>query len=242
MTPPPRNSLRDDARRLGHRAGAGRAVPGDSGHRHGRHQPRLFGQARSSSRRLSARSKKCMQIRQDRRTSTDTLQERRRRGTRAVDRQRSHGQILARVRWRAKYTSQTTMTVRLRHGLHQRPNRCALRHRRHHQEYSPMFSTKWAGANSDGSYTPARQSRDAHPMRKRHSPFAATIAAAAAIEMAIALPVLVSFIWGIFQLGHRWSGRTPECSTALGEGARYATLCVNPTRDGRAQPPTRRPR
>lgn len=51
---------------------------------------------------------------------------------------------------------------------------------------------------------------------------------AAVVETALALPVLLSMIWGITQFGlamHANNG----IQNALGEGARYATLCVNPT-------------
>jgi Flp pilus assembly protein TadG len=51
---------------------------------------------------------------------------------------------------------------------------------------------------------------------------------AAVIEMAIALPVLVLFIWGIFQVGIAFQANA-GMQHALGEGARLATLCYNPT-------------
>lgn len=50
----------------------------------------------------------------------------------------------------------------------------------------------------------------------------------AVIEIAIALPTLVLFIWGIFQLGIAFQANA-GMQHALGEGARLATLCVNPT-------------
>jgi hypothetical protein len=50
---------------------------------------------------------------------------------------------------------------------------------------------------------------------------------AAAIEMAIAMPLLVLFLWGIFQVGVAFQANA-GMQHALGEGARYATLCVNP--------------
>jgi Flp pilus assembly protein TadG len=51
---------------------------------------------------------------------------------------------------------------------------------------------------------------------------------AAAIEFAIAVPVLVMFIWGIYQIGLLfWASAGMQ--HALGEGARYATLCLNPS-------------
>lgn len=54
---------------------------------------------------------------------------------------------------------------------------------------------------------------------------------AAAIEMAIAVPVLVMFLWGIFEIGVA-SEAIAGMQHGLGEGARYATLCLNPTPTG----------
>jgi hypothetical protein len=54
---------------------------------------------------------------------------------------------------------------------------------------------------------------------------------AAVIEMAIALPVLVLFIWGIFQLGIIFQANA-GMQHALGEGARLATICQDPTAEG----------
>ncbi len=53
---------------------------------------------------------------------------------------------------------------------------------------------------------------------------------AAAIEMAIALPVLLVMIYGIFQVGLVFQANA-GMQHALGEGARYATLCI-PTSTG----------
>ena len=50
----------------------------------------------------------------------------------------------------------------------------------------------------------------------------------AAIEMAIALPTLVLFLYGIFQVGVAFQAKA-GMQHALGEGARLATLCYNPT-------------
>jgi Flp pilus assembly protein TadG len=55
-------------------------------------------------------------------------------------------------------------------------------------------------------------------------------AGAAAIEFAIALPVLLVMIYGIFQVGLVFQANA-GMQHALGEGARYATLCV-PTSSG----------
>ena len=51
---------------------------------------------------------------------------------------------------------------------------------------------------------------------------------AAAIELAFALPVLVLFIYGIFVIGQLMAANA-GAQNALGQGARYATLCLNPT-------------
>jgi len=53
---------------------------------------------------------------------------------------------------------------------------------------------------------------------------------AAAIELAFALPVLVLFIYGIFVIGQLMAANA-GAQNALGQGARYATLCLNPTED-----------
>lgn len=51
---------------------------------------------------------------------------------------------------------------------------------------------------------------------------------AATIEMAFALPVLIVMIWMFVQLAQVYRA-SAGIQQALGEGARYATLCVNPT-------------
>lgn len=58
---------------------------------------------------------------------------------------------------------------------------------------------------------------------------------AAVIEIAIALPTLILFIWGIFQLGVAFQANA-GMQHALGEGARLATLCINPTSAGCSAP------
>ena len=50
------------------------------------------------------------------------------------------------------------------------------------------------------------------------------------IEFAIALPVLVSFIWGIFQIGLVFQAQA-GMSHALGEAARHATIFPTPSDD-----------
>ena len=53
---------------------------------------------------------------------------------------------------------------------------------------------------------------------------------AAAIEFALSVPILVLFIYGIFQVGLLFQA-SAGMQHALGEGARYATLCI-PTATG----------
>jgi Flp pilus assembly protein TadG len=60
---------------------------------------------------------------------------------------------------------------------------------------------------------------------------------AAAIEMAIALPVLMLFIYGIFEIGVAGQA-IAGMQHGLGEGARLATICVNPTSSGTCGIPT----
>ncbi|HEU4498033.1 MAG TPA: TadE/TadG family type IV pilus assembly protein [Sphingomicrobium sp.] len=49
----------------------------------------------------------------------------------------------------------------------------------------------------------------------------------AVIEIAIVLPVLILFIWGIFQVGILYQANA-GMQHALGQGARFATLCLSP--------------
>jgi Flp pilus assembly protein TadG len=51
---------------------------------------------------------------------------------------------------------------------------------------------------------------------------------AAAIEFAIAVPILILMIWGIFQVGIAFQA-SAGMQHALGEGARYATIWPVPT-------------
>lgn len=53
-------------------------------------------------------------------------------------------------------------------------------------------------------------------------------AGSAAIEFAIAVPVLVSMIWGIFQIGILYQANA-GMQHALGQGARYATIYPTPS-------------
>jgi hypothetical protein len=50
----------------------------------------------------------------------------------------------------------------------------------------------------------------------------------AIIEMAFAFPVVIVMIWMIFQLAQVYRALA-GIQQALGEGARYATLCLNPS-------------
>lgn len=51
---------------------------------------------------------------------------------------------------------------------------------------------------------------------------------ATVVEFAIALPVLVAFIWGIFQVGLLFQANA-GMQHALGEAARYATIFPTPS-------------
>ena len=59
----------------------------------------------------------------------------------------------------------------------------------------------------------------------------------AAIQMAIALPVLMMFIYGIFEIGIAGQA-IAGMQHGLGEGARFATICVNPSSSGVCGIPT----
>lgn len=51
---------------------------------------------------------------------------------------------------------------------------------------------------------------------------------ATVIEFAFALPILIAMIWMIVQMGFVLRANS-GMQQALGEGARYATLCLNPS-------------
>jgi len=53
---------------------------------------------------------------------------------------------------------------------------------------------------------------------------------AGAVEFALAAPVLITMIYGIFEIGQLYEANA-SMQHALGEGARFATLCV-PTGTG----------
>jgi Flp pilus assembly protein TadG len=74
-------------------------------------------------------------------------------------------------------------------------------------------------------------------MKRLLSRLARDSSGASAIEMALALPVLTSMIYGIFTLGQMFEAQA-SVEHALGEGARYATLCLNPTSAGVCTVPT----
>jgi len=57
----------------------------------------------------------------------------------------------------------------------------------------------------------------------------------AAIETAFALPVLVVMLWMMVQLAQVYCALA-GIQQALGEGARYATLCLNPSATGCSVP------
>lgn len=58
---------------------------------------------------------------------------------------------------------------------------------------------------------------------------------AAAVEMAFALPVLIVMIWAFVQLAQVYRA-VAGMQQALGEGARYATLCYTQSATGCAAP------
>ena len=57
----------------------------------------------------------------------------------------------------------------------------------------------------------------------------------AAIEMAFALPILITMIWMFVQFAQMYRALA-GIQQALGEGARYATLCLNPSTAGCSAP------
>jgi Flp pilus assembly pilin Flp len=58
---------------------------------------------------------------------------------------------------------------------------------------------------------------------------------ATVVETAFALPVLVVMIWSLVQLAQVYRAMA-GIQQALGEGARFATLCVEPSTSGCASP------
>ena len=74
-------------------------------------------------------------------------------------------------------------------------------------------------------------------MRRLLSRLAGDRGGASAIELALALPVLTSMLYGIFTVGQLFEADA-GVQHALGEGARYATLCLTPAADGTCTVPT----
>jgi Flp pilus assembly protein TadG len=58
---------------------------------------------------------------------------------------------------------------------------------------------------------------------------------AAAIEMAFAIPVLIVMLWAFVQLAEVYRA-VAGMQQALGEGARYATLCISQSASGCSAP------
>jgi Flp pilus assembly protein TadG len=58
---------------------------------------------------------------------------------------------------------------------------------------------------------------------------------AAIVEMAFALPIVIVFVFMFVQLAQIYRAMS-GIQQALGQGARYATLCVNPTINGCSVP------
>ena len=58
---------------------------------------------------------------------------------------------------------------------------------------------------------------------------------AAVIETALALPVFIMMIWAFVQLAQMYRALA-GMQQALGQGARYATLCLNPSSTGCSAP------
>ena len=67
--------------------------------------------------------------------------------------------------------------------------------------------------------------------------FARNERGASAIEFALAAPIIIAMIYGIFTLGQLFEADA-GMQHGLGEGARYATLCLNPTSAGVCTVPT----
>jgi Flp pilus assembly protein TadG len=60
---------------------------------------------------------------------------------------------------------------------------------------------------------------------------------ASILEFALAVPILTSMLYGIFTFGQLFEADA-SMQHGLGEGARYATLCLNPTAAGVCTVPT----
>lgn len=66
-------------------------------------------------------------------------------------------------------------------------------------------------------------------------PFVRDERGAAAVEMAFALPILIVMLWAFVQLAEVYRA-VAGIQQALGEGARYATLCLSPSSTGCTAP------
>lgn len=72
-------------------------------------------------------------------------------------------------------------------------------------------------------------------MTLRRDKIGADEAGSTIVEFALAVPILTFFIYGIFAVGRLYEANA-GIQHALGEGARYATLCLNPTSTGCTNP------
>jgi Flp pilus assembly protein TadG len=68
-----------------------------------------------------------------------------------------------------------------------------------------------------------------------HNRLAVDDRGAAAVEMAFAIPILVVMLWAFVQLAQVYRA-VAGIQQALGEGARYATLCLSQSATGCAAP------
>lgn len=62
-------------------------------------------------------------------------------------------------------------------------------------------------------------------------------AGASSVELALALPILASLLYGTFTISQLFEAQA-GLDHALGEGARYATLCLTPSSAGVCTVPT----
>lgn len=69
-----------------------------------------------------------------------------------------------------------------------------------------------------------------------HRRLASDQSGVAAVEMAFALPVLIVMIWAFVQLAQVYRAMA-GIQQGLGEGARFATLCLDPGLSGCSAPP-----
>ena len=74
-------------------------------------------------------------------------------------------------------------------------------------------------------------------MMSRHIKLRNDERGAAIVEMALSLPVLVAMIYGIFTIGQLFEANA-GMQHALGEGARYGTLCLSMSSSGTCNLPS----